>query len=168
MISYLEEETEKMRVRVDNCEAVAKEVDKYRNLLQKLDVKKSQMEEIISSASSHTQDNEINTMKADWRRVQQKLLARKTELTAMLEHADNFDSKDREVSDRLRKLERKLAGASVGKLMAVLLTQIREVNGVMRELQKYNHHVTLFTEMCQRLVSIYSRDLTEGIHQLAG
>ena len=61
-----------------------------------------------------------------------------------------------------------LAGASVGKTRAVLLTQIREVNGVMRELQKYNHHVTLFTQMCQRLVSIYSRDLTDGIHQLAG
>ena len=157
-----------MRVRVDNCEAVAKEVDRYRNLLQQLDVKKSQMEDIISSASSHTQDNEINTVKADWRRVQQKLLGRKTELTAMLEHADNFDSKGREVSEWLGKLERQLAGASVGKTRAVLLTQIREVNGVMRELQKYNHHVTLFTQMCQRLVSIYSRDLTDGIHQLAG
>ena len=157
-----------MRVRVDNCESVAKEVDRYRNLLQQLDVKKSQMEEIISSASSHTQDNEINTVKVDWRRVQQKLLGRKTELTAMLEHADNFDSKGREVSEWLGKLERQLAGASVGKTRAVLLTQIREVNGVMRELQKYNHHVTLFTQMCQRLVSIYSRDLTDGIHQLAG
>ena len=157
-----------MRVRVDNCEAVAKEVDKFRNLLQQLDVKKSQMEDITSSASSHTQDNDINTVKADWRRVQQKLLGRKTELTAMLEHADNFDSKGREVSEWLGKLERQLAGASVGKTRAVLLTQIREVNGVMRELQKYNHHVTLFTQMCQRLVSIYSRDLTDGIHQLAG
>ena len=157
-----------MRVRVDNCEAVAKEVDRFRNLLQQLDVKKGQMEEVTSSASSHTQDNEINTVKADWRRVQQKLLGRKTELTAMLEHADNFDSKGREVSEWLGKLERQLAGASVGKTRAVLLTQIREVNGVMRELQKYNHHVTLFTQMCQRLVSIYSRDLTDGIHQLAG
>ena len=157
-----------MRVRVDNCEAVAKEVDRYRNLLQQLDLKKSQMEDVISSASSHTQDNEINTVKADWRRVQQKLLGRKTELTAMLEHADNFDSKGREVSEWLGKLERQLAGASVGKTRAVLLTLIREVNGVMRELQKYNHHVTLFTQMCQRLVSIYSRDLTDGIHQLAG
>ena len=157
-----------MRVRVDNCEAVAKEVDKYRNLLQQLDVKKSQMEEMLGSASSHSQDNEINTVKADWRRVQQKLLGRKTELTAMLEHADNFDSKGREVSEWLGKLERQLAGATVGKTRAVLLTQIREVNGVMRELQKYNHHVTLFTQMCQRLVSIYSRDLTDGIHQLAG
>ena len=157
-----------MRVRVDNCEAVAREVDKFRNLLNQLEVKKSQMEDIISSASSHTQDNEINTVKADWRRVQQKLLGRKTELTAMLGHADNFDSKGREVSEWLGKLERHLAGASVGKTRAVLLTQIREVNGVMRELQKYNHHVTLFTQMCQRLVSIYSRDLTDGIQQLAG
>ena len=38
----------------------------------------------------------------------------------------------------------------------------------MRELQKYSHHVTLFTQMCQRLVSIYARDATEGVQQLAG
>ena len=38
----------------------------------------------------------------------------------------------------------------------------------MRELQKYSHHVTLFTQMCQRLVSIYARDATAGVQQLAG
>ena len=157
-----------MRVKVDNCEAVAKEVDKYRNLLQQLDNKKAQLEDIVNSGGGHSQDNDINTVKADWRRVQQKLLGRKTELTAMLEHSDNLDSKGREVSEWLGKLERQLAGASVGKTRAVLLSQIREVNQVMRELQKYNHHVTLFTQMCQRLVSIYSRDITEGINQLAG
>ena len=37
----------------------------------------------------------------------------------------------------------------------------------MRELQKYSHHVTLFTQMCQRLVSIYARDATDGVQQLA-
>lgn len=66
------------------------------------------------------------------------------------------------------KLERQLAGASVGRTRDVLLSKIREVNQRMRELQKYSHHVTLFTQMCHRLVSIYSKDQTEGIQQLAG
>ena len=82
----------------------------------------------------------------EWNETQQKLLGRKTELTAMLEHSDNLDSKGREVSDWLGKLERQLAGASVGRTRDVLLAQIREVNQVMRELQKYSHHVTLFTQ----------------------
>ena len=49
----------------------------------------------------------------------------------------------------------------------MLLSQIREVNHVLRELQKYSHHVTLFTQMCQRMVSIYSRDITDAVHQMA-
>ena len=59
-----------------------------------------------------------------------------------MEHSDNLDSKG-----RLGKLERQLAGASVGRTRDVLLAQIREVNQVMRELQKYSHHVTLFTHL---------------------
>ena len=56
----------------------------------------------------------------------------------------------------------------MGRTRDVLLAQMREVNQVMRELQKYSHHVTLFTQICHRLVSIYSKDQTEGIQQLAG
>ena len=78
-------------------------------------------------------------------------------MTAMLEHSDKLDSKGREVSDWLGKLERQLAGASVGRTRDFLLAQIREVNQVMRELQKYSHHVTLFTQMYHRLVSITAR-----------
>ena len=113
------------------------------------------------SISSHqVTPSQINILKAEWKETQQKLLGRKTELTAMLEHSDNLDTKGREVSDWLGKLERQLAGATVGRTRDILLAQIREVNQVMRELQKYSHHVTLFTQMCHRLVSIYSKDLT--------
>ena len=171
--SYLVVDVDRAKVRVDKCEAIARELDKYRNLLHQLEAKKQQMEDIIASATSIHGDsedvvNQINVLKAEWKKVHQTLLGRKTELTAMLEHSDNFDSKGREVSDWLGKLERQLAGATVGKTRDVLLAQIREVNQVMRELQKYSHHVTLFTQMCQRLVSIYARDITEGVQQVAG
>merc|ERR1719188_906657 len=166
-------DVDRAKVRVDKCEAVARELDKYRNLLHQLDAKKQQMEDIIASATSIHGDsedvvNQINVLKAEWKKVHQTLLGRKTELTAKLYNFEPFGSKGREVSDWLGKLERQLAGATVGKTRDVLLAQIREVNQVMRELQKYSHHVTLFTQMCQRLVSIYARDITEGIQQLAG
>ena len=45
-----------------------------------------------------------------------------------MEHSENPDSKGREVSDWLGKLERQLAGASVGRTRDVPLAQIREVN----------------------------------------
>jgi len=166
-------EGERGEVRVENTEAVGRELDRYRALLQQLDGRKIHMEEIVATATDlHTGSeevvNQINILKAEWKETQQKLLGRKTELTAMLEHSDNLDSKGREVSDWLGKLERQLAGATVGRTRDVLLAQIREVNQVMRELQKYSHHVTLFTQMCHRLVSIYSGDQTDGIQQLAG
>ena len=40
-----------------------------------------------------------------WHSNQQELMARKTELTAMLEHSDNVTTKGKEVSQWLRKLE---------------------------------------------------------------
>ena len=44
---------------------------------------------------------------------------------------------------------------------------VTTLHKVMRELQKYSHHVSLFTQMCQRLVSIYTRDVTDGVQHLA-
>ena len=176
VISWLDglvREGERGGVRVLDTEAVGRELDRYRALLQQLEGRKFQMEEIVATATdlhpgSEEVVNQINILKAEWKETQQKLLGRKTELTAMLEHSDNLDSKGREVSDWLGKLERQLAGATVGRTRAILLAQIREVNQVIRELQKYSHHVTLFTQMCHRLVSIYNKDVTEGIQQLAG
>jgi len=172
-LASLVRDGEKGNVRVEDTEAVGRELDRYRGLLQQLESRKIQMEEIVATATdlhpgSEEVVNQINILKAEWKETQQKLMGRKTELTAMLEHSDNLDSKGREVSDWLGKLERQLAGATVGKTRDILLAQIREVNQVMRELQKYSHHVTLFTQMCHRLVSIYNKDQTDGIQQLAG
>ena len=135
MFSISVVDVDKAKIRIDKCEAVARELDKYRNLLQELESKKIQMDDIIASATSlHGGSeeiiNQINLLKGEWKRVQQKLLGRKTELTAMLEHSDNFDSKGKEVSEWLGKLERQLAGANVGRTRNVLLSQIREVNQV--------------------------------------
>ena len=132
---------------MEDTESVGRELDRYRALLQQLEGRKFQMEEIVATATdlhpgSEEVVNQINILKA--------------ELTAMLEHSDNLDSKGREVSDWLGKLERQLAGATVGRTRDILLAQIREVNQVMRELQKHS------------LVSIYSKDLTDGIQHLAG
>ena len=151
---------------------MAKELENVRFLLQQLEFKKKFIDDMLGSPSkleveSENTVNQVNNLKVEWKKVQQKMLSRKTQLMAMLEHSDNFNSKGEEVSEWLGKLERQLAGADVGKTREVLLSQIREVNTVLRELQKYSHHVTLFTQMCQRLVSIYSGDITDAIHQQA-
>ena len=86
----------------------------------------------------------------------------------MLEHSENFHNKANEVSDWLGKLERRMAAAGVGKTREVLMSQIREVNQSMRELQKYGAHISLFTQLCHRLVSIYSRDEVAGVQHVAG
>ena len=165
-------DTDRGKVRVDKGEAIAQELEKVRTLLQQLEFKKKYIDSMLGSPSkleceSEVTVNQVNTLKVEWKNVQQKMLSRKTQLMAMLEHSDNFNSKGLEVSEWLGKLERQLAGADVGRTREVLLSQIREVNHVLRELQKYSHHVTLFTQMCQRLVSIYSQDITDAVHQMA-
>ena len=160
------------KVRVDKGEAIAQELENVRTLLQQLEFKKKYMDNLLGSPSKLDSEsegtvNQVNTLKVEWKNVQQKMLSRKTQLVAMSEHSDNFNSKGQEVSEWLGKLERQLAGADVGRTREVLLAQIREVNHVLRELQKYSHHVTLFTQMCQRLVSIYAQDITDPVHQMA-
>ena len=159
-------------VNLEDTGAVARELDRHRALLQQLEARKVQMEEITATATDlqpGAEDvvNKINLLRSQWKSVQGKLLDRKAELTTMLEHSDNLDTKGKEVSEWLGRLERQLAGGGVGKTREVLLHQIREVNEVHRELQRYSHHVSLFSQMCQRLVSIYCRDNTLAISQLA-
>lgn len=156
-----------VQTNVDQRGEVRKELDRHLSLLRSLESKKAEMEDFIRSTETST-SCEVNSLKSELASVNQGLLSRKSELKAMLEHSDNFHSKADEVSEWLGKLERQLAGASVGKTRDVLLSQIRDVNQVMRELQKYGHHVTLFTQLCQRLVSIYSRDRTDGVQHVAG
>ena len=171
-LQTLAEDTDRGQVRVDKGEAIAQELENVRTLLQQLEFKKKYIDNMLGSPSrleleSEATVNQVNTLKVEWKKVQQKMLSRKTQLLAMLEHSDNFNSKGQEVSEWLGKLERQLAGADVGRTREVLLSQIREVNHVLRELQKYSHHVTLFTQMCQRLVSIYSHDITDAVHLTA-
>ena len=147
-----------VQVRVDDVEAVGRQLDRQRSLVGQLESRRAQMEEIIATATDlhpGAEDvvNQINLLRSEWKVVAGKLLGRKAELTAMLEHSDNLDSKGKEVkesaachvqvfkdpsqvSEWLGRLERQLAGEGVGKTRDVLLQQIRQVNEVHRELQR--------------------------------
>ena len=133
---------------MDKRSDVRKELDTHLSQLRKLESKKPEVEDCIRAAESCDKSiAEVSTLRSELSRVHQGLLSRKSELKAMLEHCDNLHSKADEVSEWLGKLERQLAGANVGKTRDVLLSQIRDVNQVMRELQKYGHHVALFTQV---------------------
>ena len=147
-----------VQVRVDDVEAVGRQLDRQRALVGQLEGRRAQMEEIIATATDlhpGAEDvvNQINLLRSEWKVVAGKLLGRKAELTTMLEHSDTLDSKGKEVkklpllkaysstlptqvSEWLGRLERQLAGEGVGKTRDVLLHQIRQVNEVHRELQR--------------------------------
>ncbi len=118
-----------------------------------MDAKRPLKEELLKQLHEETDQtpSELKLFCEDllssWHSTQQELMARKTELTAMLEHSDNVTTKGREVAQWLSKLESVYADAAVGKTRDVLLRQIREVNQVNRELQQYGHHVTLLSQV---------------------
>jgi len=161
----LAKESGRVTVNVADTDSVGKEVDRQRDLLQQLETRRVQIEELLGAEQQAVESqHQMRRLQDEWDSTHQCLLSRKTELTAMFEHSDNAGSKAMEVSKWLGRLERQLSSdPSVGKTRDVLLGQIREVNGMSRELTKYSHHITLFSQMCQRLVSIYSRDDTSGI-----
>jgi hypothetical protein len=122
-------------------------------LLGQVDAKRPLKEELLKQL--HEEGDQTpselklfcDNLLSSWQSTQQDLMARKTELTAMLEHSDNVTTKGREVAQWLSKLESVYADAAVGKTRDVLLRQIREVNQVNRELQQYGHHVTLLSQV---------------------
>lgn len=93
-----------VQVRVDDVEAVGRQLDRQRALVGQLEGRRAQMEEIIATATDlhpGAEDvvNQINLLRSEWKVVAGKLLGRKAELTAMLEHSDNLDSKGKEVKN---------------------------------------------------------------------
>ena len=135
---------------VVDTDGVGKELDRYRSLIAQLEAKKFQKDDMIKTGlelKTEQSKSLSDEIVSKWSSLQQSLMSRKTELTAMLEHADNLNTKGREVSQWLGKLEKMLVGAGIGKTRDVLLRQIREVNQVHRELQQYGHHVTLLSQV---------------------
>ncbi len=124
-----------------------------RSMLGQVDAKRPLKEELLKQLHEEADQTPgelklfCEDLLSSWHSTQQELMARKTELTAMLEHSDNVTTKGREVAQWLSKLESVYADAAVGKTRDVLLRQIREVNQVNRELQQYGHHVTLLSQV---------------------
>ena len=118
MLTFLKNLTSEMvgtkqQVDVMDTDAVGKELDRIRSLLSHLDSKKAAKNELMlmyeNSSVDHGTDtkHEVNT---SWSKLHQTLMSRKTELTTMLEHTDNLQSKGQEVSDWLTRLESMLSG----------------------------------------------------------
>jgi hypothetical protein len=123
-------------IKVADTPSVGEELDRLRAVLAQLDAKRAQKDELVKQL--HEQGDQASgdlkiffeEILSRWHTVHQELMARKTELTAMLEHSDNVTTKSREVAQWLTKLESTYADTAVGKTRDVLLRQIREVNQV--------------------------------------
>ena len=140
-----------MGINVADTQSVGVELDRLRGLLGQMDAKRSLKEDLLKQLHEDGDQGElkayVDELLSSWHALQQELMARKTELTAMLEHSDNVTTKGKEVAQWLSKLEGVYADPAVGKTRDVLLRQIREVNQVNRELQQYGHHVTLLSQV---------------------
>ena len=149
-ISNLSRDRGENRLSVVDTDGVGRELDRFRGLISQFESRKYSKEELIRTGIDiRTEQSRsiCDELKTRWSGLQQGLMSRKTELTAMLEHADNLNTKGAEVSQWLGKLEKMLAGAGIGKTRDVLLRQIRDVNQIHRELQQYGHHVTLLSQV---------------------
>jgi hypothetical protein len=145
------------RIDVADTQSVGVELDRLRAMLAQLEAKRAQKDDLVKQldelrAQESGADLKLycDELSSRWHSIQQELMARKTELTAMLEHSDNVTTKGKEVAQWLSKLESTYQGAPVGKTRDVLLRQIREVNQVHRELQQYGHHVALLAQVRNR------------------
>ncbi|KAF2364922.1 Spectrin repeat [Trinorchestia longiramus] len=103
----------------------------------------------------------VAKLREHWDETNSAVLARKTQLDAMLADSHKLETKRAEVEAWLARMEHRLERSqALGHTPDMIDQQIREQKGQQAELQQYKHQMELLNQQTQRLVTIYQQDDT--------
>ena len=124
---------------------------------------------LISKTSSNNQgllQSRLGVLRDQLDVSKHRILSRKSECTAMASDSEQFARKLKEIKSWLTRLDGILETTHpLGQTMDVLETQHQSTMDAMKELSKYEHHIRLFTQVCERMCHVYGRDDTEEIEK---
>ncbi|KAA0203444.1 hypothetical protein HAZT_HAZT010526 [Hyalella azteca] len=106
-------------------------------------------------------------LREHWDETSSAVLARKTQLDAMLSDSHKLETKRAEVEAWLTRMEHRLERSSmtVGLAPHMLDQQIRDQKGQQAEVQQYKHQMELLNQQTQRLITIYQHDDTRHLRR---
>ncbi|XP_047739356.1 dystrophin [Hyalella azteca] len=109
----------------------------------------------------------VAKLREHWDETSSAVLARKTQLDAMLSDSHKLETKRAEVEAWLTRMEHRLERSSmtVGLAPHMLDQQIRDQKGQQAEVQQYKHQMELLNQQTQRLITIYQHDDTRHLRR---
>ncbi|XP_055596145.1 dystrophin, isoforms A/C/F/G/H isoform X3 [Uranotaenia lowii] len=177
IMEWLEIEREMLKkhcVVVGDTEMVLTAIDKQKNLLSDLEIKKPQLDDLVNTAENLKTDlnkqylhNKVSRMREQWDETSQSVLQRKSQLTAMLGDSQRYEAKRIEIENWLTRMEARSERMGVIATTADILDiQQKEQKSFHAELHQFKHHIELFNQLTQKLIAVYPSDDTSRIKRM--
>ncbi|KAK8373968.1 hypothetical protein O3P69_007893, partial [Scylla paramamosain] len=173
-LTLMEQMSRQQTVSVGDAGEIRNLTEKQKNVLRELEGKKPQLDDLVCSADSLKEDasrtqlhQKVSKLREHWDETNSVVLARKTQLDAMLTDTHKYDIKRTELEAWLSRMEARLERmAPVARTADILDQQIREQKGFHAEIHQYKHQLELFNQMTQRLIAVYQHDDTRRLKKI--
>ncbi|XP_065223372.1 dystrophin, isoforms A/C/F/G/H-like isoform X12 [Planococcus citri] len=170
-LTYEEEMLRQQTVVVGDVDDILQVLDKQKTVLRELEQKKPQLDELVHTAENLKADSnrqqlhgKVTKLREHWDETNSKVTQRKTQLDTMLADSQQYEAKRIEVDNWLQRMEMRFERmAAVGHTADVLEAQLREQKAIHAELHQYKHHVDLFNQLTQKMISFYQQDDTSRV-----
>ncbi len=123
----------------------------------------SSKQQVLASPSAQLK-TKIAKLKDQLDVTKHRILSRKTECTAMASDSEQYSRKLNEITTWLTRLESILQSTRpAGQTLDIIEHQHQATMDGLKELSKYDHHIKLFMQVCDRMSSVYAHDNTSEI-----
>ena len=155
-------------VSVHEPSAIRKEVENQQQVMKRLENKREYLDSFASNGvkgkSEEDMQARIGVLREMCNVIKHRVISRKSECTAMASDSEQFSRKLNEIDSWLTRLDGIYQSTfPLGQTLDVLECQHQNTMDALKELSKYDHHIKLFMQVCERMNNLYSRDNTEEI-----
>ena len=168
------EEATQLNLSVDEPKSIRIVVEKQQNLMKQLESKRDHLENVscklklnsspATSSSSNMMQSRLGILRDQLDVSKHRILSRKSECAAMVSDSEQYARKLHEIESWLKRLDGILTGTyPTGQTLDILEDQHSCTMDALKELSKYEHHVKLFMQVCERMSHVYARDNTSQI-----
>ena len=166
--NMLEEATQPVSVHEPSI--IRKEVEKQQQVMRRLESKRDDLDTFATGNGCKGKTTEedlharIGVLREMCNVIKHRVISRKSECTAMASDSEQFARKFNEIDSWLTRLDGIFQSTyPLGQTLDVLEHQHQSTMDALKELSKYDHHIKLFVQVCERMNNLYSRDNTEEI-----
>ena len=154
-------EAAQLNLAVHDPQSIRALVDQQQQVMRQLENKRDTLETIGSrlqyKGRNDVLQSRLGVLRDRLDVTKHRVLSRKSECTAMASDSEQFARKLNEIESWLTRLEGILQSTyPMGQTLDVLEFQHQSSMDALKELSKYEHHITLFTQVCTYLKYVFT------------